>query len=279
MLKYLCLGLSLILNLHAESLALTAITYNIRYDAGSDKEERDWDKRKDKVTGYLMEKDASIIGLQEVLHRQLKDVARALPGYMYVGVGRSDGKIRGEYSPLFYNVKVWKLDPQEHGTFWLSDTPEAPGSTSWGNSITRICSWARLVHIKSGQAIYVFNTHWDHRSQNSREKAADLILKKIRNRTHSVEPFIVMGDFNATTGNKAIKILLTSGILTNPGKHQFRTFNHWKAPLVKGPHIDHILVSKHWKNSSVVVESNSDSKGNAASDHHPVVLTTKLPAR
>lgn len=272
MLKYIFLTLTL--SLQAEPLKLAAVSYNIRYDARGDTGARDWDQRKDKLTGYLHNCRASVIGLQEVLHSQLDDVRKALPGHRHIGAGRLDGKTRGEHCPLFYDARVWRPDPAEQGTFWLSDTPDAAASTSWGYGIPRICTWARLVHAKTGRAIYVYNTHWDHRSQHSREESAKLILRKIRTRTHAADPFILMGDLNADTGNKAVRTLLASGILTDPGKRQFLTFNQWKAPLVPGKRIDHIFVSKHWNNASAVVEANG--KATAASDHHSVVLEARL---
>ncbi len=277
MLKYLCLSLAIVLNLQAEPVKVTAITYNIRNDNKNDKGVRNWDDRKSKVTDYLLKRNASIIGMQEVFLNQLQDVDKALPDHSHIGVGRDDGKTRGEYSPIFYNSKIWKPDPAEQGTFWLSDTPEKIGSRTWGNYHNRICTWARLTHIQKGHSIYVYNTHWDHKSQNAREKSAELILKKIRNRSQKNEPVLLMGDFNATTENKAIKTLLTSGIVTDPGKKQFSTGSKWQAPLRPGLRIDHIFVSKEWKNATVTVESNGDPEGNAASDHHPVVLVAELP--
>ncbi|MCP5537640.1 MAG: endonuclease/exonuclease/phosphatase family protein [Akkermansiaceae bacterium] len=263
-------------DLRADDIDVKILTYNIRYDARGDMGVRDWQQRKSAVTDYLANSKASIIGLQEVVHNQLLDVDKALPGHAYVGVGRDDGKTRGEYSPIFYDTKLWKLDPSEQGTFWLSDTPEVVSSRTWGNGIPRICTWARLIG-KNGKAVYVYNTHWDHRSQNSRVHAAGLILKKIRARTHASEPFILMGDFNSNTENPAIQTLLRSGILTDPGKKQFLTFSSWKAGLVPGLRIDHIFTSTLIKKAKVEVQSNDDDGGHAASDHHPVVLTMRSP--
>ena len=53
---------------------------------------------------------ASIIGLQEVVHKQLLDVEKLLPDYAFLGVGRDDGKTRGEHSPLY------SLTPFTHPT-------------------------------------------------------------------------------------------------------------------------------------------------------------------
>ena len=171
MIRALAFLLFILPGLRAEEENLNVITYNIRYDARGDKGPRDWSARKDKVAAYLLARKASIIGLQEVLRNQLQDLDKALPNHAHTGVGRDDGKTRGEYSPIFYDRRVWKLDPKEHGTFWMSDTPDVVASRSWGNTHNRICSWTRLIGIdgpQKGIAVYIYNTHWDHVSQPSR---------------------------------------------------------------------------------------------------------------
>ena len=245
------------------------ISYNIRYASSSDRGARSWEKRKKKVTEYLVQNKPGVVGLQEVLHKQLLDVSKALHGYDHIGGGRSDGKTRGEYSPIFYHRKTWRSDPVEQGTFWLSDTPKVPNSKSWGNGITRICTWVRLIG-NHGQALYVYNTHWDHRSQASREKAATLILKTIKSRKYKNDPVILLGDFNATTANPAIQKLLKSGYLVDHGKKQMSTFNAWKPGRLPGLRIDHIFTSRTLKRVSVLVEINGAPP---ASDHHPVIST------
>ena len=82
---------------------LTLVCYNIRQDTDSDKGPKDWGSRKGVVSDYLLKKNASIIGLQEVRHNQLIDLQKALPDHRSLGVGREDGKKRGEYTPVFYN--------------------------------------------------------------------------------------------------------------------------------------------------------------------------------
>ena len=254
--------------LFAVERPVTFVSYNIRYDASGDRGVRDWKQRKNKVTDYLKNSHATIFGLQEALHSQLLDVKKALPAYSYIGVGRDDAKQRGEYSPIFYDHNVWKLDTQETGTFWLSATPEKIGSKTWGNTIPRICTWARFTG-PSGNGLYVFNTHWDHRSQSSREKAAALILQRIKARKHNTEPYILMGDFNADTNNSAIKKLLTSGLLINHGVPNFKSFNGWNGERLPGLSIDHIFTSPAMNEAEFHIDANGTTPG---SDHHPVRL-------
>ncbi len=257
---------------------LNVVTYNIRNDAANDTGPRDWSQRKGLLTDYLLHSKASIIGLQEVKHNQLVDVDLALTDHAHVGAGREDGKAAGEYCPIFYHQKIWKLDPEEHGTFWLSDTPDVPNSRTWGNYHTRICTWARLIGLdepENGAGIYVYNTHWDYCSQEMQIKSADLMLRMIKARVHQDAPFIVMGDLNATTEDSSVKHLLESGLLLDHGKAQTNSSNGWSADLVPGLRIDHIFTSPAIKVAELLVESNGDSENHASSDHHPVRLTIR----
>ncbi len=249
---------------------ITVVTYNIRQDTGSDRGERDWSKRAPRVVSFLKEGGFSIIGLQEAKHNQVEDVKKGIPRFVQVGVGRDDGKTRGEYSPIFFDPAIWMADASEQGTFWLSDTPEKPGSMTWGNRVTRICSWVRLTG-RDQKSVYIYNTHWDHQSQPSREKAAELILKKISARKHTADPVILMGDFNATTKNPAIKTLLGSGsLIDHGGKRQKQSFNLWKPGLNDGLRIDHVFTSPSIKKGKVEIPAAGDP---VDSDHNPVILT------
>ena len=254
---------------------VTLISYNVRQDTEGDEGPKDWGQRKGMVSGYLLRKNASVIGLQEVRHNQLLDLDKALPQHGYLGVGREDGKTRGEYSPIFYDRRVWKLDPEQNGTFWLSETPGIANSRSWGNHHTRICTWARLIAAddpENKRAIYIYNTHWDHQSQLARFNSALLMLKKIKERTHKEDPYILMGDLNATVKNPAVKSLLGQGLLRDHGKNQYRSSSKWKAGLVPGLRIDHIFTSPSIGEGNLQVESNGNAEGWSGSDHHPVVL-------
>ncbi|HMI78382.1 MAG TPA: endonuclease/exonuclease/phosphatase family protein, partial [Ferruginibacter sp.] len=98
------------------------MSYNIRLDVASDGENR-WDLRKDKVAGLMNYYEADFIGAQEVQHHQLKYLLENLNGYSHIGVGRDDGKEKGEYSCIFYNNEKFKVIQQS--TFWLSPTPDS----------------------------------------------------------------------------------------------------------------------------------------------------------
>lgn len=179
----------------------TLISYNIRYNTASDGINA-WSNRKFMVSDLLRFHEADIIGLQEVLYDQLTDISLQLPGFDQVGVGREDGKARGEYSPIFYNSRKYQL--KDHGWFWLSETPEYP-SLGWDAANKRICTYALLEGYKKRKSIWIFNTHFDHVGEKARINSTHLILNKINSLNTRKFPVILMGDFNLPPDSKPIE--------------------------------------------------------------------------
>ena len=126
------------------------MSFNIRYGTARDGDNA-WGLRRDAVVEVIEAFGPALLGVQEALRFQLGELAAALPGYREIGVGRTDGIEAGEYAAIM--VDGARLDVLEHGTFWFSDTPEVPGSTSWGNDIPRICTWAHLRDRTSGPCL------------------------------------------------------------------------------------------------------------------------------
>ena len=181
---------------------LEVISYNIRYDNPEDGKNQ-WKFRKETLMGYFLKNTPDVVGMQEVLHNQLNDLTSTLEDYAYVGVGREDGKTKGEYSPVFYRKSALNL--LESDTFWLSETPEQI-SVGWDAAHARICTFARFEHRQTKKQLWVFNTHFDHVGVMARVEAANLILKKIKQLNPEGLPTIVTGDFNLTPETQPIQI-------------------------------------------------------------------------
>ena len=151
---------------------LTVMSFNIRVGAAADGENH-WLKRREMLFALLREQQADVIGLQEALHSQITEILEAVPGYEYVGVGRTDGRQGGEFMALLYRTA--RLQVRRSDTFWFSDTPTVVRSRTWGNQYERVCTWA-YFEDREGPAFYVYNVHLDHQSQPSRERSAALLL-------------------------------------------------------------------------------------------------------
>ena len=148
---------------------LRVMTYNIRVDTPDDGINR-WNLRKQRVFNLIQHYQPDLIGVQEGLAHQVADLQGAFPFYNWYGVGRDDGNDKGEFSAIFYRADVFEL--RESGTFWLSETPDQPGSKGWDAALPRVCSWVKLKDRRNNQTIYHFNTHLDHAGQIAGRQSA-----------------------------------------------------------------------------------------------------------
>ena len=255
---------------------IDALSFNIRFDNANDGDNA-WPKRKAMVGEWVKSESPDVIGLQEALRHQIDDIKKVATAYCEYGVGRDDGKSKGEHCTVLYLKDRFKLDKKDCGTFWFSDTPEKIASKSWGNEIPRICTWVRLIEKKTNKGFYVYNVHYDHRSQPSRLGASKLIIEKISKRKQSNEPIILMGDFNAAENNPAIKIfkeeplkLLDTFRVVKPDEEMVKTFHGFRGGSYPGGKIDHVFIlpSTAKISSASIVRFNKNKR--YLSDHYPV---------
>jgi endonuclease/exonuclease/phosphatase family metal-dependent hydrolase len=256
---------------------LKVMTFNIRYGTAPDGDNH-WTMRRSFLFDVVREQDADVIGLQEALDSQIREIVEAVPVYAVVGVGRDDGLAKGEYTAIL--VRKDRFHVAEAGTFWFSDTPSVPGSTSWGNRITRICTWARLID-RDGTAFWFFNVHLDHQSQPSRERSAELLRRRIEARSFPAEPVIVTGDFNAGEDNPAVVTMVSDKAFVDtfrvlyPDEKQVVTFNGFKIETIEGPKIDYVFVQPGTEVLSAEIIRTS-REGRYPSDHFPVVARVRF---
>ena len=173
--------------------ALRVMSFNIRYDNPGDGEHA-WPHRMDRVASVVRFHAPDAVGMQEALRHQIDSLAARLPGYAWVGVGRDDGADGGEFSPVFYRTD--RLELVTHGTFWLSPTPETPGSVGWDAALPRVATWARFRDRTTGGTFLFLNTHFDHRGREAREQSALLVADRLFAIADGA-PVIAVGDFNA----------------------------------------------------------------------------------
>jgi len=267
------------------------MSFNIRYGTANDGE-NSWPNRSTMVVNVIRTRAPDVLGVQEALRFQLDEITSAVPEYEEIGVGREDGWEAGEYSAILYRSD--RYEAEDEGTFWFSDTPEVPGSTSWGNRITRICTWARIRRLETDERFYVYNLHLDHESQPSRERSAALLASRLAAHAADV-PVLLLGDFNAGERNAAIQFLIggierlaadTASSLRSPRlRDTYRaihtaavdsvgTFHGFRGDR-SGEQIDWILASDHWEVlDAAIVRTNDD--GRYPSDHFPVTALVRL---
>ena len=248
------------------------MTYNIRYAEPNDGDNY-WEVRKPEVAQLIQYYQPDILGLQEVLRPQLDYLRNALPDYRYVGVGRDDGKLAGEYTPIFYRSAKFKLI-RTH-TYWLSETPEKP-TMGWDAATMRVVTYAILKERATGQHYAVFNTHLDYKGETARQESAKLILNLLEEMQWGESPVIVIGDFNAEPTTEAITIFKSnlSDAYENtkqPSYGPYGTYNRFELDHKLDRRIDYIFTKNVIVNSHRHIDDHRDN-GLWISDHLPVFV-------
>jgi endonuclease/exonuclease/phosphatase family metal-dependent hydrolase len=188
---------------NTDSPTIKLMTWNIRYDNPADGINA-WKHRKDWAGEIVVEQKIDIACFQEVVVGQLEDLKQRLPDMDVYGVGRNDGKTAGEFVPIFFRKD--RLELLDKGTFWLSPTPEKPGSKGWDAAIVRIAGWIKLKDRQTEQTFYVVNTHFDHVGLESRNESARLLVKKLREQFVD-HPVILAGDLNTLPNSEPYNLL------------------------------------------------------------------------
>lgn len=228
---------------------LDVLSFNIKcgtsHGKGNVKSFNGWDDRKQYMFDLINYAAFDIFGAQEVRYGQLKDLADALPRYAYIGVGRDDGKTKGEFCPVFYRRDRFKL--LDSGTFWLSETPEKV-SKGWDGMCYRICSWGYFQDKVTKVKFYFLNTHLDNKGAVAKTKGVELILKFIEERCKGTK-VIVTGDMNVNQNSEWYKMFVASGVLKDSfveARYRFApsgTFSTFTPTRYSTNRIDHIFVS------------------------------------
>lgn len=254
---------------------LNVMTFNIRYNTPADSL-NSWPLRKDFAASQIMFHEVGLLGVQEALLGQINDLKERLPGFESVGVARDDGKEKGEFSAIIYNTK--RLQLIKSGNFWLSETPDIPGSKGWDAAYPRMVTWARFRDLNTKKEFFFFNTHFDHMGKIARKESAKLLMAKV-NEMVGTMPTIITGDFNAKPEDEPIKLLANAQdplaftdakkISQTPHYGPTGTFTGFQSKEVDEFPIDYIFL----RNKVKVLKHATLSQtwqGRFSSDHFPV---------
>lgn len=256
---------------------INVMTFNIRYD-NPDDGDNVWANRKDRVADAIKFYDVDLLGAQEVLNHQLKDLMDRLPGYGSLGVGREDGKEKGEYSAIFYNID--RFNPIKDGYFWLSETPDVAGSKGWDGACERIATWAIFHDNMTGKELFMLNTHLDHVGEKARSEGVKLILSKMSQLAEG-RPIIITGDFNSSEEDKVIKDMIAGGVVDSRDVAEIVygpewTWHEWKGfDYPYKSRIDFIFLKGDVKAQRYGILAES-MDGKYLSDHLPVLTVVTL---
>lgn len=254
----------------------TFMSYNIRYNNPNDGVNK-WDDRKDAVVALIKHYNPLVFGIQEGLISQVQFIKDEAAPYDYIGVGRDDGKEKGELSAIFYDKD--KLTLLKEGTFWLSETPDKV-SKDWDAALPRICTYGQFEVKATKEVFWFFNTHFDHIGVIARANSATLILEKIKAITDSGSRVILSGDFNAQPDSQPIKNInaYMSDAFAHTQKEFYGpigTFSGFNTSATLEDRIDYVFF-RNMEATSLTHIDDRRKNGLWVSDHLPVLLKAKF---
>ncbi|HVT45394.1 MAG TPA: endonuclease/exonuclease/phosphatase family protein [Thermoanaerobaculia bacterium] len=262
--------------------SIRVMTFNIRLDLASDGDNA-WPHRKDAVASMIRFHGADLVGLQEALPEQLRDLDALLPDFSRFGAGRGADRL-GEHCAILYRRDRFEL--LAHDTFWLSETPEVPGSKGWDAAYERIVTWGRLRDRRSDEVFLHVNTHLDNVGSEARREGARLLLRRVDGVAGSDRTgvaIVVTGDFNDTPRSEPW-LLMTAGGFDDaldrslcPHHGPASTWNGFTA-IEAGRRIDFVFVRGDVAVLQHAVLSDTFDAHRFPSDHLPVIAELRIGA-
>ena len=266
------------------SSSVRVMSFNVRFGKADDGPNH-WDLRKDLVIKTVREFDPDILGTQEMMEFQAEFFRQHLPKLAYHGTSRIPADKQQEQCAILYRKS--RFEEVDAGHFWLSNSPDQPGSISWDSSLPRMVSWVKLRDKQdSRDEFFVFNTHFDNVGQEARMQYAAVLRRRILSLADGAR-VIVTGDFNSAEDSIAHRVLLFGtkqlslsdtfqAVRTKRNPDGESTSSRWNGNR-KGGRIDWILCSEHWKVLDAAIDRSHDG-GRYPSDHYPVTAVVTFAA-
>nr|WP_083472674.1 endonuclease/exonuclease/phosphatase family protein [Kibdelosporangium phytohabitans] len=261
----------------AQGDALHVMSYNLRF--ASNAKPNSWARRRPVMAELLNRELPTLLGTQEGLYDQLRDIDRDLPSYYeWIGIGR-DGGTKDEFTALFYDSR--RLEALELHHFWLSDTPDVPGSMSWGNLVPRMVTWARFRDLRTGREFAGVNTHFDNHSEEAGIRSAYLVRTRIGEFAPGL-PVLLIGDFNdPATRSRSYHVLVTEGGFADSWTAArqrlsplYSTYHGYRGIRPGGSRIDWILTKGATTSFAAINTFAADAQ--IPSDHFPIQALVTL---
>ena len=253
------------------SRTIKVMSFNLRTAVPSDGVNSFWE-RKPRILAVIAAENPDVIGFQEATDEMRLWLADNLAAYTVIGCGR-ERDYHGESVATAFKKDTFGLLSLEH--FWLSPTPDIPGSRYPGDqsSCPRITAMVRLCCDGADAPFRFYNTHLDHRGRDARYLG---MMQTVQHIAGSGEKFIFTGDMNAKPD--APEIGLVTEALQARGAvdcslglgNTFHGFRGGEGIC----HIDYIFTDGYCHRSYVVPDEGEN--GLYYSDHNDVCAEIEL---
>ncbi len=272
---------------------LVVMSFNIKADdselaAFNPAESWDWvaddeADRRDRVVAVIDAAAPSLICLQEARPQPVEWLVEQIAGeWAYAGAERGGMNAPTDMNPILWRTERFVV--RDDGDFWLSETPDVPGSTfaARDDDNSRMASWVLLDDLLTDEARFVLCTHWSLDSA-ARVEAARVVRQQLESLGASEHPTLVIGDLNATEDSREYGILLgresAAGDLfvdayraAHPERTDDEATFHGFDGRTAGSRIDFVLASPAYRVDDATIVRTSFAAG-FPSDHYPVVVS------
>jgi len=269
---------------------LVVVTFNIKGDdsLGSAFDEAtswnyaidDEDDRRDRVVATLDRLAGDLVCLQEARPGPVEYMlAGAAIPYAHHGEERGGENAPSDMNGLLYRTD--RLTLVDGGHFWLSDTPDEAGTTfeARDDDNSRMASWAKFEDALGGQQFTALCTHWSLDS-GARQNAARLIRDRLLALGSADAPTLVLGDLNATEGDREVRILrgeedpdgdlyVDAYRAVVPDRASDERTYHAFEGITDGSRIDFVLHDDAFVATDAIIDRWRTDRG-YPSDHYPV---------
>ncbi len=256
--------------------ALRVASYNVHYIILNQETGAwsvgDWERRKGPMDAAFKAMGADIVAFQE-----MESFARGGDGNVnlardwllaqnpgYAAAASGDARVFPSTQPIFYRTD--RLEMQDQGWFFFSETPDVIYSRTFNGSFPAFASWA--LFAVDGATLRVVNVHNDYASRSNRRLSSELIAARVKPWVDAGERVMVVGDFNARSGGVPLTLIEEVGIDFVPVRgstyHVNRGLNLFGA-------IDHLGVSDGVRLVGETQVLRQKFGGEWPSDHYPVV--------
>lgn len=264
-----------------ESPALHVMSWNIcrRSSPFIWRAKNQWPRRAPRVEALLRAERPALLGAQEALPDQVAFLRDCL-GEHYRAVGRGrDADGGDEACPILYDSR--RLELLQWWQSALSDTPQRPGTTSWGNLLPRVLVCAVLRDRTGSHRFLAVNTHLDHLSRRARVRSVQAIRQVV---AETGLPAVITGDLNDGPDSEPLRVLLAGDLLTDAWQtarthdsELWGSFAGYRRPRVGGRRLDWVLTSPGLEVLRAAVNPRRHDDG-WASDHLPVQVVLRPPS-
>ena len=225
------------------------------------------------ILNKIDEEQPDVICFQEAIEKHAAFLNKHMPDYLLVYNGRTTDR-RGE--GLITAVRRESVEVLGQDCFWLSPTPNVPGSRYEQQSdCPRVCQ-AMLLRMKGeDEPFYVYNNHLDHRGDQARIMGIRQVMERVKaDQERAKLPVFILGDLNATPESETVQYLygyepFPVTELTGGFELTFHGYGTKQPPY----RIDYIFADQETANKEHRIEMWTDElDGIYLSDHYPICL-------